>query len=112
MAAHIVDVSCDPKGDPKGRLIWEINGAAVPPRGVIVFQGDTVQWRSDEGDLTVNFQSDEPFGDRTFRAAAGQLTDPPAVVRANVPSPKPFGCTITLLGETRTILGVEAQPPP
>lgn len=112
MATHIIDVSFDPKGNPQGTMVWEINGAPVPDKGVIVHRGDTVQWRSDEGDLTVNFQSEEPFGERTFKGAAGQLTSPPAIVHANAPTPQAFSCTITLQGQTRTISGVETQPPP
>ena len=110
MAAHIVDVSFVPTGDPEGTMVWMTRGAVVPG-AVIVNPGDTVQWRSDEGDLTVTFAADEPFGDRMFKAAAGQLTDPPALVRANVPN-QIFACTITLLGQTKVISGVETQPPP
>lgn len=112
MAVHIVDVSFDPKGDPLGRMVWRIDDTPVPDGGVIVHRGDTVQWRSKEGDLIVNFQTGQPFGHRTFKAAAGQLTDPPAVVHANAPRPQSFICEITLRGRTQAISGVDVQPPP
>jgi hypothetical protein len=80
------------------RLSVEKNGALTQsPSPARVNGGDIVFWITDSGSLSVMFERGKnPFvGSGAFRAGKGQPTSA-GKVRANVPVPKSFDCTIKI----------------
>jgi hypothetical protein len=73
----------------------------VPPV-VVVDPKDTVEWKCDDGDITVAFDTGLFDGHREFRGSKGTSTNH-GTIRADVTRGKHFDCKVTFNGKPTSI---------
>jgi len=99
MAHHSITLRVDAQGNIQ-----------TEPRPIVVAPGDTVAWKSDQGDVSVSFD-DSPFdGDHRFAGQKGRNTTA-GKIRADVPRGKFFECKASVGGKSgEKVYGVEIVP--
>jgi hypothetical protein len=96
-------------------VVLSFVGSDIVPNGkrepVIVHRGDTLAWKSDEGDVTISLPNAPLAGARDFSSRKGEFTAPKAKVKPDA-NPGFFDCKATIGGKAGAkVYGIEIVVP-